>query len=63
MPFGIDFPCDFGGFLVEKWRQVGTNNDPKSINILVGLGLIFDRILVDFGNQNGAKLNQNRIEN
>ena len=31
MPLEIDFLCDFGGFLVEKWRQVGTNMDPKSM--------------------------------
>ena len=31
MPFGIDFFCNCGGFLVEKWRQVGTNMDPKSM--------------------------------
>ena len=31
MPFGIDLLCDFGGFLVEKWKQVGTNMDPKSM--------------------------------
>ena len=31
MPLEIDFLFDFGGFLVEKWRQVGTNMDPKSM--------------------------------
>ena len=31
MPFGIDFLCDFGGFFVEKWKQVGTNIDQKSM--------------------------------
>ena len=31
MPTGIDFVCEFGGFLKEKWRQAGTNNDPKSM--------------------------------
>ena len=31
MPLEIDFVCDVGGFVVEKWRQVGTNMDPKSM--------------------------------
>ena len=31
MRLGIDFWEDFGGFLEEKWRQVGTQIDEKSM--------------------------------
>ena len=31
MHLGIDFWKDFGGFLDEKWRHVGTKIEPKSI--------------------------------
>ena len=29
MPLGIDFEKDFGGFLEEKWRHVGTKIESK----------------------------------
>ena len=32
MAFEIDLLFDFGGFLVEKWSQVGTKIDPKSMS-------------------------------
>ena len=31
MHLGVDFWEDFGGFLKEKWRHVGTKIDQKSI--------------------------------
>ena len=32
MAFEIDLLFDFGGFLVEKWRQVRTKIDPTSMS-------------------------------
>ena len=31
MHLGIDFLKDFGGFLQEKWKHVGTNIEKKSM--------------------------------
>ena len=32
MAFEIDLLVDSGGYLVEKWSQVGTKIDPKSMS-------------------------------
>ena len=66
MPFGIDFLRDVGGLLVEKWRQVGTNMDPKSmcnaksdvlkkLSFSVGKTILLNILDVKVGTKNNQK--------
>ena len=69
MPFGIDFLLDFGGFVMEKWKQLGTNMDPKSMcnsksDVLkkhwfsFGKTILLNILEVKVGTKNQSKIDQ-----
>ena len=69
LPFGIDFLCDFRRFLVEKWRQVGTKIDPKSMynsksdllkkqSFSTGKTILLNVLEVKVGTTNQSKIDQ-----
>ena len=67
MHLGIDFWKDFGGFLDEKWRHVGTKIDQKSMSTSKGdffqKTLFFLRKNNDFESSGGRSWVQKLIKN